>query len=175
MALGDVCDFVCQHARKLRFVARGQHQSVVHPDETAGQCERVDRVVAHEEELEALPGITGCLGNDARAERLQVFGGFRVVEDLALIAQLPDDLQADTVLVVERQRRGGRAADVGQIIAGALGRHPGRQAKHHHQQGEQNLLEARFYDEERHLGLDHPACTGVRGPSERIRGEIGQP
>ena len=49
--LRDVRDFVRQHAGELRFVARGEHQPVVHADEAAGQRERVDRVVAHEEEM----------------------------------------------------------------------------------------------------------------------------
>ena len=120
--LRDVRDFVRQHAGELRLVARGQHQPVVHADEAAGQREGVDGVVAHEEELEALRGISGGLGDDARAERLQVLGGLRVVEDLALVAQLAHDLQADAVFVVERQRRGGGAADVGQVVAGCAWR-----------------------------------------------------
>ena len=158
VALGDVRDFVREHAGELRFVARGQHQSVVHADETAGQRERVDGVVAHEEELEALRGIAGGLGHDARAERLQVFGGFRVVDDLALVAQLPHDLQADAVLVVERQRRGGRAADVGQIIAGASGPAPGAAGRASPPARRADFL-GQVFDEDRHLGLDHRACS----------------
>ena len=50
-------------------------------------------------------------------ERLEVFGGLGVFDDLAFVAQLAHDLQADAVFVVERQRGGGRAADVGQVVA----------------------------------------------------------
>ncbi len=141
MALGDVRDFVRQHARQLRFVACGQHQAVVHADEAAGQREGVDGVIAHEEELEPLRGIAGGLGDDARAECLQVFAGFRIVDDLALVAQLPDDLQADAVFVIQRQGRGSRAADVGQVIT-RLRHCLGRQAEHHHQHGGQQVLRA---------------------------------
>ncbi len=73
----------------------------------------------HEEEGETLRRIARGLRDDARPERLEVFGGLGVFEDLALVAQLAHDLQADVVLVVERERGGGGAADVGQIVAGA--------------------------------------------------------
>ena len=60
--LRDVRDFVRQHAGELRFVARGEHQPVVHADEAAGQREGVDGAVAHEEEVEALRGIAAWPG-----------------------------------------------------------------------------------------------------------------
>ena len=120
VTLRDVRDLVRQHAGELRFVARGEHQAVVHADEAAGQREGIDGVVAHEEELETLRRIARGLRDDARAERLQIFRGLGVFDDLAFVAQLAHDLQADVVLVVERQRGGGRAADVGQVVAGAL-------------------------------------------------------
>ena len=115
--LRDVRDFVGEYAGELRFVARGQHQSVVHADESAGQRERVDGVVVHEEERETLCRIAGGLGDDARPQRLQIFSGLGVFDDLALVTQLAHDLQPDVELVVERERRGGRAADVGQVVA----------------------------------------------------------
>jgi hypothetical protein len=115
-----VRDFVREHSGELRFVARGEHEPIVDADEAARQRERIDGGIAHVEELEALRGIARGLRDDARAERLQVFRGFRVLEDLAFLAQLAHYLQADAVLVVERQRGGGGAADVGKVIAGAL-------------------------------------------------------
>ena len=120
VTLRDVRDFVREHAGKLGFVARREDETEVDADESARQCEGIDGVVAHEEEREALRRIPGGLRDDARAEALDVFGRLGVLDDLAFVAELAHDLQADVVLIVDRERGGGGAADVGQIVAGRL-------------------------------------------------------
>ena len=96
-------DFMRQDTRQLGLITCGQDQAMVHADEPARQCEGVDAVVAHPEEIEALCRIAGGLGHQSRTQCLQVFGGLRVFEDLAFVAQLADHLQADAVFLVQRQ------------------------------------------------------------------------
>jgi hypothetical protein len=139
--LRDVRDLVREHTRELGLVARRENEAVVHADEAARQRERVDRIVAYEEKGEALCRIAARLSDDAGTERVQVFGGFGVFDDLAFIAQLTHDLQADAVFVIDRQRRGGRAADVGQVVARVLREGGGRQQDECRQEINEGCLE----------------------------------
>ncbi len=89
------------------------------PMKPPGQREGVDARVAHGEEREAVRALVG-LARQAHAERLQVLVDFRVLDDLAGLAQLAHDHEADLVLVGERQRRAGGRADVRQLAARGL-------------------------------------------------------
>ena len=106
VALLDVRDLVREDTGQLGFVGRGGEQPLVNADEAAGQGEGIDGRILHQEKLEALAAFLG-LGGDPRADRLQVVVDFRVVEDLALLAQVADDHPADLVFIAERQRRIG--------------------------------------------------------------------
>ena len=154
--LGDVRDFVGEHAGQLGFVAGGKHQPVVHADESARQRKRVDGVVIHEEERETLRRITRGLRDDARPQRLKVFGGLGVFDDLPFVAQLAHDLKADVIFVVEREGRRGGTADVGQIVAGRLRERLQRQQ--HRQQ-----CDSEFFQTGWHRGIG----PGVRSLSFR--------
>ncbi len=54
MLLGDVGDFVGEHAGDFVLAVSGQHQARVHPDVAAEGRECVDLAVAQEKEGEAL-------------------------------------------------------------------------------------------------------------------------
>ena len=103
------------------FVARGEHEAVVHADEAAGQREGVDRVVAHEEEREALRRIAAWPAPTMRepsACRYSVASGSSMIWPSSRSWRMT--CRPMLVFVVERERRGGRAADVGQVVASRL-------------------------------------------------------
>ena len=83
--LGDMGNFVGQHAGHLIFAVGGQHQSRVHADVAAEGGEGVDLAVAQHEEGEAL--LRAVAGRDqALADIAQPAVEQRIVEDVALVA-----------------------------------------------------------------------------------------
>ncbi len=90
-------------------------QAGVHADEAAGQRERVDRRVAHGEELEILSRAGHRLGK-ARPDRAQILGKLRVIDELRIAAHVAHDALAQAALDLRRKRRVARAAEVGQRL-----------------------------------------------------------
>jgi hypothetical protein len=92
----------------------------VHADEAAGKREGVDRHVAHAEELEILAHPGHRLGQ-ASADRSQVLGHLRVVDELRVAPHVAHDALAQTALDLRGELGVGGPAKVGQS-----GLRPGR-------------------------------------------------
>ena len=136
MPLRDVCRFVGKHPGKLILVERGEKQAAVHRDEASRHGERVDDGVAHDEIEELMLPLLGVAGQ-AMPDVLHVLADFRILEHEVLLAHLPDVHQARAILVLEADRRIGRAAHVGQFLLDRPGtRDPGdAEAKRDRQRG----------------------------------------
>src|SRR5690606_31828696 len=115
------------------FVLRFEYEPDVDADESAGQCESVDRIVFGYEERELVGSIIR-MARESRADGLDIFGGFRVLENLIRVAQPPHDHSADLILIFQGQDGACRAAHVRQIIRIGRGR---RRGGDHHRGGEQ--------------------------------------
>ena len=113
VTLRHVRNLVREHRSELRLGLRGLQQAGVHADEAAGKRERVDRHVAHAEELEIVPRAGHGLG-EARAQRSQVLGKLRVVDELRIAAHLAHDALAEAALDLRRERGIGCATEIGQ-------------------------------------------------------------
>jgi hypothetical protein len=118
MALRDVRGFVREHAGELRLVAAREDGAVVAEDEAAEDREGVDARLAHREVLELARGGVGP-GTPGAGRGLHVFVDLRIVDDLALITQLLGDHLPDLALLVHRNGRGDRVADIRQLGLGA--------------------------------------------------------
>ncbi len=112
--LRDVRDLVREHGRELVLARHVDDQSRIRRDVAAGNRERVDLVVAHDEERERQVRPV-AVGDELVAERVDVFVEQRIVEHVAVGAQLVQHAGAVFALVLRRHDRARRAADVGQL------------------------------------------------------------
>ncbi len=111
--LRDVRDLVCDDGSEFVLVPRHRDQADVDTDETAGERERIDLAVVHDEERERLVGLR-AVRDEAVAKRVQIVGDQLVVEHELLIAQLVQHVEAVLALLLGRRDGSGRTADVGQ-------------------------------------------------------------
>ncbi len=115
VTLGDVRDFVRQHARQLILRARRVEQSRVDADEPAGQGERVDHRAVDHEERKLVVAVGIGLRGQAIADLVDIFGDLGILDDFAAGADLRHDRAAQAILLVLGQDGVGGAADVRQI------------------------------------------------------------
>ncbi len=102
VTLRDVADFVCDHARQLGLRLGRDDEARMDADEAAGQRERVEHRIAHEEEAE-VDRARRADRNQLVAELVQVFGRFRVGQVVRVAPDLGHDLLAELALQAGRQ------------------------------------------------------------------------
>ncbi|MFO7594514.1 MAG: hypothetical protein R6X15_10795, partial [Pseudomonadota bacterium] len=90
------------------------------------QRERVDRRIAHHEEVEVAVAVVREAGQ-AQPQGLQVFTHFGIFEQRAGFAQTAHHHAADSVLVLDAQGSLGRGAHFGQLVLRRLGRQRARE------------------------------------------------
>ncbi len=122
MLLGDVGDFVRQHRGHLVLALGGQHQAGIDPDVAAQRGEGVDLAVLHHEERVRLARLV-AVGAEAGAHGLQPVVHQRVVQQVAVVAQLTQHHGAVLGLARRGQQLARRRADVGQLLLGLGQRH----------------------------------------------------
>jgi hypothetical protein len=128
--LGDVGDLVAEHGGHLVLGLGRQHQARVHADVAAQRGEGVDAAVLHHEEGEGLLGVVAGRGQ-AVAGGLQPALDQRVLQHVAVVAQLGQEHASVLRLLRRTQHGAGRGPDVGQpAFLGA-----GAGATRQHQQG----------------------------------------
>ena len=120
VVLGHVRDFVREHAGDLVFAIGRQHQPGVGADVTAERGEGVDLPVLEHEEGERLRGLVAA-GAQPVADALQPALDQRIVEHVAVMAQLAERHRAVLGLLRRAEELACGGADVGQ--AGVLRRH----------------------------------------------------
>ena len=98
MALGDVCDFMGEHARQLAFATGGGNQSAVDADVAAGHGEGVDAgTVDHEEGELVLAGVG--VARQPHAKILDVPVDRRILHQRQILPQLAHEACAEAPLV----------------------------------------------------------------------------
>ena len=122
--LRHVRQLVPEHRRELVAGDGDGDQAEVHADEAAGQGERVDALVAHQERLpgEALVDVGGDVaeaaagGHERIPDRLHVLEQQRIVEIVRIDPDLAHDLVADLALGADAEVGGIRIAERRQVV-----------------------------------------------------------
>ena len=115
VVLGDVRDFMGEHAGEFGFALRAQQQSRVHADESARQGECVDGVVSNSEKLERA-GRIRTVADQPIADAVQIVGDVRIVDVSGVGANLAHDALAEFAFLDGGQRALRNIAQVGQFV-----------------------------------------------------------
>jgi hypothetical protein len=115
VALGDVRDFMGEHAGEFGLALRAEQQARMHADESARQCECVDGIVGDSEKFERA-GRIWTVADQAVANAVQIVGNVGIVDVGRVGANLAHDPLAEFSFLGGGQRALGNIAQVGQFV-----------------------------------------------------------